>query len=315
MSRTTSIAISFAVCVAVAAPAAASQEHDGHDDDHHAEHSRETHADEPHAAFAIDAFRNAGVTMATAGPGDVDVTVELPAEVRPNADRLSHLAAPFPGVVRAVHKTIGDSIHAGDLLAVIESETLMTYPLKAGFDGVVIDKHVTPGETVTRDHRLFIIADLSTVWVEIDVYLDALPLVQRGQTVRLETARGEMSAEGRVSYIAPIIDQATRTAKARVVLDNSGGRWRPGLFVTALVARPVPTAVLVPRRALHNVEGRTVVFAVDGDRFAIRPVVVGVTGRATAAIESGLVAGERFADQGSFLVKAELLKGEAAHEH
>lgn len=284
------------------------------EDDHHDQES-DTAGHDRESRFEVEDFAPFGVTIATAGPGDVDRVLELPAEVRPNADRLSHLAAPFPGIVRAVHKTVGDPVRAGELLAVIESETLVSYPLKAGFDGVVIDKHVTPGETVTRDHRLFIVADLSTVWVEVDVYLDALPLVQTGDAVRLEAARGQLSAEGRVSYIAPIIDEATRTAKARVVLANADGQWRPGLFVTALVTRPLPAAVTVSRRALHNLEGRTVVFTVENDRFEVRPVVVGVTGAATAAIESGLVAGERFADEGSFLVKAELLKGDAGHDH
>jgi cobalt-zinc-cadmium efflux system membrane fusion protein len=319
MNRRAVIVVVFFVWSTVVAPLPATEEHhdaEHHDAEHHdAEHADEAHAGEEHVEFDVDAFREAGVTLGTAGPGDVDLTVELPAEVRPNADRLSHLAAPFPGIVRTVNKTIGDRVRADDLLAVIESETLMTYPLKAGFDGVVIDKHVTPGEAVTRDHRLFIVADLSTVWVEIDVYLDVLPLIQTGQAVRLETAQGEMAAEGKVSYVSPIIDQATRTATARVVLANPDGHWRPGLFVTALVARPVPAPVLVPRRALHNVEGRNVVFAVEDDHFAIRTVVVGVTGRVNAAIEHGLAVGERFADQGSFLVKAELLKGEAAHEH
>ncbi len=284
-----------------------------------AEHDHENHEEAQeggaHNGFDIEAFRKVGVTLGTAGPGLVDVVIELPAEVRPNSDRLSHLAAPFAGVVRAVHKTVGDRVRAGDVLAVIESETLVTYPLKTAFDGVVIDKHVSPGETVTRDHPLFIVADLSTVWVEINVYLDVLPLVRVGQAVRLETAHGSTEADGTVSYVSPIIDQATRTATARVVLASNDGRWQPGLFVTALVARPVPAPLLVPRRALHNVEGRSVVFVATADHFEARPVVVGVTGRLSAAIEDGLVAGERFADEQSFLVKAELLKGEAGHEH
>lgn len=293
------------IAVSVSPPLAA-QEH---------AHEDETHSEEQHANFHVADFQQRGVTIGSAKPGDVDVFIELPAEVRPNADRLSHLAAPFPGIVRAVHKTVGDAVRAGETLAVIESETLATYPLKAGFDGVVIDKHVTPGEAVTREHQLFIIADLSTVWIEIDVYLDALPLVRTGQAVRLETVHGGSAADGTVSYISPVVDQATRTATARVVLPNPDGQWRPGLFVTAFLARPVQAAVVAPRRALHNVDGQTVVFAVEDDHFVVRQVVVGTVGRFGAAIERGLVAGERFADEGSFLVKAELLKGEAAHEH
>lgn len=299
------------VACVVASPLSA---HD-HGQNEHENGAHEQDSEERHEDFDVDDFRRLGVTVGTAAAGEVDVVTELPAEVRPNADRLSHLSAPFPGIARAVHKTVGDSVRAGETLAVIESETLATYSLKAGFDGVVIDKHVTPGEAVTREHQLFIIADLSTVWVEIDVYLDALPLVRTGQAVRLETVHGGSAADGTVSYLSPVVDQATRTATARVVLPNADGQWRPGLFVTAFLARPVQAAVVAPRRALHNVDGQTVVFAVDDDHFVVRPVVVGAVGRFGAAIERGLVAGERFADEGSFLVKAELLKGEAAHDH
>jgi cobalt-zinc-cadmium efflux system membrane fusion protein len=168
---------------------------------------------------------------------------------------------------------------------------------------------------VTRDRILFVVADLSDVWVEIDVYLNALEHVGVGRPVRLSTPDGNTAVDGRVAYVAPIVDQATRTVTARVVLANPDGQWRPGLFVNAFVARPVEVAVVVPRRALHEVERRTVVFAVEDDHFEIRPVVVGVVGRSNAEIKHGLRPGERFADDGSFLVKAELLKGEAAHDH
>jgi cobalt-zinc-cadmium efflux system membrane fusion protein len=303
---TAAVRAALALLLFAGAAATASEEHDH-------EHGAAAHDDEPR--FRVEDLAAFGVTVAAAKSGDVDAVLELPAEVRPNGDRLSHLAAPFPGIVRNVNKAVGDAVRRGDVLAEIESETLTTYPLKAGFDGVVIDKHVAPGEIVTRDHRLFVVADLSSLWVEIDVYLDVLPAIRVGQAVRLEAAHAAMTADGTISYISPVIRQATRTATARVVLGNADGRWRPGLFLTAYVARPAAAAVIVPRRALHKVDGRDVVFAVAVDRFVARPVAVGAIGRSTAAIESGLAVGERFADEGSFLVKAELLKGEAAHEH
>jgi cobalt-zinc-cadmium efflux system membrane fusion protein len=291
--------------VALAGAAIAEDEHG---------HAHDEHAGE-HAAFEVHELEELGVTVATAVAGAVDVGIELPAEVRPNADRLAHLAAPFPGIVRKVLKSVGDAVAAGETLALIESENLTTYPLRAAFDGTVIDKHIAPGEAVARDRILFVIADLSDVWVEIDVYLNAIDLVAVGQPVRLSMPDGSVTVDARVSHVSPIVDQATRTVTARVVLANPDGRWRPGLFVDAFVARPVEAVVVVPRRALHEIEGRTVIFAVEEDHFEARPVVVGVIGRASAEIKSGLEPGERFADQSSFLVKAELLKGEAGHEH
>jgi cobalt-zinc-cadmium efflux system membrane fusion protein len=295
----------LALAVAGAGPLPAEQD-DGHP---HGEHADE------HGRFEVRELEELGVTLATAVAGAVDVGIELPAEVRPNADRLAHLAAPFPGIVRKVLRSAGDAVKAGETLALIESENLTTYPLRAAFDGTVIDKHIAPGEAVARDRILFVVADLSDVWVEIDVYLNAIDLVGVGRSVRLATPDGSMTIDGKVSYVSSIVDQATRTVTARVVLANPDGRWRPGLFVNAFVARPVEAAVVVPRRALHEIEGRTVVFAVEEDHFEARPVIVGVVGRSNAEIKGGLKPGERFADESSFLVKAELLKGEAGHEH
>lgn len=284
------------------------ERHDTHGDEEHG-HEAESHV------FSVEDFVAHGVRLATAGPGAVDAGIELPAEVRPNADRLAHVAARFPGIVREVRAQIGDSVRRGDVLARIESDNLAIYELRAAFDGTVIDKHVSPGETVTRENALFVVADLSSVWVTLQVYQRAIPMLHVGQSVVVSTRDGSLEAEGTLSYLSPVVDEATRAATARVVLPNPDGRWRPGLFVVATVSRSVDAAVVVPRRALHTVGGETVVFVVERDRFAARPVSVGEVGRTMAAITAGLVSGERVADDGSFLVKAELGKGEAEHHH
>jgi cobalt-zinc-cadmium efflux system membrane fusion protein len=225
------------------------------------------------------------------------------------------VAPRFPGIVREVRKHVGDRVSAGDVLAIIESENLATYELTVAFDGTVIDKHITPGEAVSRERPAYIVADLSTVWVHINVYQKALPEIRLGQSVWISTRDEALEAEGTVSYLAPVVDQATRTATARVVLPNDDGRWRPGLFVNATVALSVAAAVVVPRRALHTMDGTTVIFVAEDDTFVARPVNVGAVGRTKAEIVGGLSSGERFAADESFLVKTELGKGTAEHHH
>jgi len=288
--------------------------------DHDAEassHSGDAHGHDDHGghAFSVAVFERHGVTLATAGSGEVDVGVDLPGEVRPNGDRIAHLAPRFPGVVREVRAHVGDNVAAGDVLAVIEGDNLVTYQLRARFAGTVIDKHITPGEAVARDRPAFIVVDLSTVWVDITVYQSVLPRLRAQQLVVIAAGADGPRAEGAISYLSPVVDQTTRTATARVVLPNVDGLWRPGLFVTATIFEPVYAAVVVPRRALHTIDGKAVIFAVEGDEFVPRPVSVGATGRSLVEISDGLAAGERFADEGSFLVKADLSKGEIAHEH
>ncbi len=273
------------------------------------------HHDEPERSFAVAELEEYGVVLDTAGPGVVDTGIELPGEVRPNADRLAHVAPRFPGIVREARKNTGDSVTAGEVLALIESENLATYELKAAFDGTVIDKHITPGEAVTRGEPAYIIADLSEVWVNVSAYQKVLPAIHTGQPVLISTADGALEAEGEISYIAPVVDQATRTTSARVVLPNPAGDWRPGLFVLATVGLPTEAAVVVPRSALHRLDDQNVIFVVEGNEFVARHVTIGAVGRKRAEITSGLSANERFATENSFLVKAELGKGSAEHSH
>lgn len=278
------------------------------------EHQEDGHEEEGRV-FTVDDLVQAGVTLATAGPGEVDVGVELPGEVRPNADRIAHIAPRFPGLVREVKAHVGDQVRAGDVLAIIESEHLAPFELRAAFDGTVIDKHIAPGEAVTREEAAFIVADLSTVWVTVSVYQDALSLVRVGQPVRIVASHGGLETDGVISYVSPIVDQATRTAQARVVLSNPDGTWRPGLFVTATVYDPRQAPVVIPRRAVQTFEGKPTVFVAEGDHFAPRAVTLGQTGRTRLEVVRGLAPGQRFADERSFLVKAELAKGEAGHDH
>ena len=301
-------ALPIAVGFVLGGTGLASDEHE-HVDEHADEH------DAGGGAFSVADFEKSGVRLATAGPGEVDIGVDLPGEVRPNADRIAHLGPRFPGIVREVRKQIGDRVRAGDVLATIESENLSTFELKAAFDGTVIDKHISPGETVTRDDAAFIVADLSTVWVTISVYQSALPQIAVGQPVVLSASHGALEATGTIAYIAPVVDQATRTASARVVLPNPDGAWRPGLYVTATVYNPKAAPIVIARRAIQTIEQKPVVFVVEGDRFEARPVGIGHTGRSRVEITEGLSAGERFAEERSFLVKAELAKGEGGHAH
>ncbi len=168
---------------------------------------------------------------------------------------------------------------------------------------------------MTRDEAAFIVADLSTVWVTSASTRTPWRRSDRASRSHIVAGHGTEEAEGRVSYISPVVDQATRTASARVVLPNPDGAWRPGLFVTATVCNPVAAPVVIPRRAVQTFEGRPTVFVGDGERFEPRRSRSGASAARGRDRRSGLAPGERFADERSFLVKAELAKGEAGHHH
>lgn len=256
-----------------------------------------------------------GVTVLPAGPGRIDRGLELLGEVRPNGDRLAHIVPRFPGIVRDVRRSVGDDVRADDLLATVESNaSLAPYEMRTRLDGTIIERDLTPGEAVDRDKVAFVIADLSSVWVDLAVYQKDLSNLRVGQTVRISGGAGLPDVDGTISYITPIVDEPTRTAAARVVLANPDRAWRPGLFVTARTLDPVEAAVVVPQTAIQTVGGRAVVFVEMDAGFVPRPVVVGRSGRSAVEILDGLAAGERLVTFNAFLLKAELGKSEAGQE-
>lgn len=258
----------------------------------------------------------AGIEIAAAEPGAIDSGIELLGEVHPNGDRLAHIVPRFPGIVREVRKNAGDVVKSGDVLAVIESsDSLAPYSLKTLIDGIVLAKHLTLGEAVDREKQAFVVADLSTVWVDLSVYQKDLAYIAMGRRVRIHAVNEGPDAEGEVSYVTPAVDQVTRTATARVVLDNPDRKFLPGMFVTAHTLDAVEATIAVPRDAIQSIEGRTCVLVETPDGFAPRRVTLGREGETRIEVVSGLAPGERIAVTNTFLLKAELAKGEAEHEH
>ncbi|HEY5869368.1 MAG TPA: efflux RND transporter periplasmic adaptor subunit, partial [Candidatus Tectomicrobia bacterium] len=192
---------------------------------------------------------------------------------------------------------------------------LTRYEVVAPFAGTVIERHVAIGEVLKDDTEAFVVADLSTVWVDLNISAKDLPLIRKGQRVRV-AADTAMRAEGTVSYISPVVSDETRTVLTRVVLPNPDGRWRPGLFVTAtLTASETPVAVLILKTATQTIGGQPSVFVQTPEGFVPRPVTVGRANETHVEITAGLEAGERYATTETFILKAELGKGAASHQH
>jgi cobalt-zinc-cadmium efflux system membrane fusion protein len=185
----------------------------------------------------------------------------------------------------------------------------------APFAGTVIEKHIAVGEVLKDDTEAFVVADLSTVWVDLNLSSKDSLLARKGQRVVIATD-ATMQATGTVSYISPVVSDETRTVVTRVVLPNPDGRWRPGLFVTAtLTASETPVAVLVPRTATQTLDGQPSVFVQTSEGFVPRPVTLGRANATHVEITAGLQAGERYATTETFILKAEFGKGAASHEH
>ena len=195
------------------------------------------------------------------------------------------------------------------------SDNLTRYEIRAPIDGTVIQKHLSMGETVKEDATVFVVADLSTVWAEMTVYAKDLNTVKVGQKAIVKAAAFESSGSGAVSYVGALVGEQTRTAKARIVLPNPNGNWRPGLPVNIeLMADEVDVPVAVSTEAIQTFRDRSVVFGRYGDNFEARPVQIGRSDGKFTEVIKGLNTGEQYAARNSFLIKADLGKSGASHD-
>ncbi|MCB4825242.1 efflux RND transporter periplasmic adaptor subunit [Roseicella aerolata] len=387
--------LGLAPAVEVAAPARAAEAADGKG---HAHRPGEEHGDEvPEGALRMTEEQIAGakIEVAEAGPGTIARRVSLPGTVAANADRLAHVPARVAGIVTALNKRLGETVAAGEVLAVVESAEIATAKgdylaalrttelarvtfereqrlwqrkisaeqdfLKARTDwqeaqirldlarqklaaiglgqaeieslprqpiealrrqevhapiaGRITARPKMLGDAVSPDAEVYTLADLSTVWVEMAVPPGDLTFVKEGMPVRIR-GEGEVRGEGRIVFLSPVLDPETRSARAVVDVPNPEGAFRPGGFATAEVASEEQRAdVLVPRGAVQEIEGESVVFVRTPEGFEKREVVLGRGDQEGVEVVFGLDPGERYAAANTFVLKAELGKSEAEHSH
>ena len=193
---------------------------------------------------------------------------------------------------------------------------LTRYELRSPIDGIVVEKHLSLGEAVKDDATVFVVADLSTVWAEMTIYAKDLNTVKIGQKVAVKAAALNINSTGTVSYVGALVGEQTRTALARVVLSNPKGEWRPGLPVNIeLTADEIEVPVAVSADAIQTLRDWNVVFGRYGEYFEARPIGLGRSDGKFVEVVSGLNVGEQYAAKNSYLIKADLGKSAASHDH
>lgn len=354
------------------------------------------HDDELLVSLTPEELDEFDISLETAAPGTLGVTVTLPGEIRVNQDRFAHIVPRVSGVVHTASKSVGDAVRAGEVLAVIDSRdladtkseylanlervdlaeatfrreeslfekkisseqeylearqalaerrialrssrqkllalgfseayieslpeqpehALVHYELRSPFAGVVIEKHISLGEALPADAEAFAIADLRIVWADLNVFQKDLDLVREGQRVALVTTGGQLRTTGTIAYVRPIVGEDTRTAIARIILDNEEGRWKPGLFISGSIAvDAIEVPLAVPTSALITMDDQTVVFVQGAEGFSPQAVTVGRANDQLAEITDGLEPGARYVARGGFALKAELEKSEHGEGH
>lgn len=193
--------------------------------------------------------------------------------------------------------------------------TLRHQEVRSPIAGRIVERKAELGIAVGRDNLetdLFVVADLDRVWVDLAVSPEDLAVVRIGQTLSIATRGTTETTTGKVTFIGPILDKDTRSARVIAEIDNQDGVWRPGSFVTAGVAvdeQSVP--IVVPVAAIQTMDGGPVVFVRTPEGFQKRPVMLGQKDEQAVEVTSGLSLGETIAVSNTFPLKAEMLKGAA----
>lgn len=259
--------------------------------------------------------KDAGVEVDAAGPATLREVVPLLGSVAFDGNRHASVRARFPGIVRSVPVQLGQAVRAGQVLATVEgNESMRTYAVVAPFDGIVLARHTNVGD-VAGDGVLFELADLSQVWVELRAIGSDADKLAAGQPVRLRSATGGATAEAAIAAILPVAASGQGVV-ARVVLPNEAGQWRPGMTVSAdvtVATREVPLAV--KESGLQPFRDFTVVYAQVGETYEVRMLELGQRDGEHAEVLGGLKPGTRYVSGNSFLIRADIEKSGASHDH
>lgn len=257
-----------------------------------------------------------GIAVATAGPESISETITLQGTIEPHPEAIVEVRGQYPGLVRALHKNVGDTVTRGEELARIQSsESLQYYTVTAPIDGTVVARDAVVGSSST-DAPIYVIANLSLLVADLSVFSQDLGLVSAAQPVLIASLDGAMSLKGTIDRVLPTIDPMSRAAKARVVIENAETGWLPGQFIEGVVTvaeTPVPLAVR--ESGLQSFREFTVVYAKVGDTYEVRMLDLGKRDGDFVEVLGGLEAGTTYVVGNSYLVKADVEKSGASHDH
>ena len=256
-----------------------------------------------------------GLETMLAGPAVIEETITVYGRIVPNTERVREVSARFDGAIQSVDVSLGETVRQGQTLATVESnESLNPYTINAPIAGVVTEQVAHAGEQ-TGGRRLFTIVDTTSVWAELAVFPGDRARVRLGADLSIMPATGGEAVAGTISYINVMTD-ANQAVAARVVLDNTDGVWPPGTYVTADIQigkYEVPLAVR--RSALQSFRDFTVVYAQIGDEYEVRMLELGRQAGEWAEVLGGLDPGTRYVTENSYVLKADIEKSGASHDH
>ncbi len=257
-----------------------------------------------------------GIKVGLVSAGQIEETHEVQGLLTTIEGRHANVVARFPGPIRRVNVSVGDRVRSGQILAVIESNiSLSNYNVVAPFAGTVMARNVTAGD-MASDQALFEIADLSKLWVDLHLFGSDAQNIRAGLPVKVVRLSDQAMFATQLERVLPSTATASQSTVARAILNNQDGQWRPGAAVQARVTiKEKSAAMVVPLTALQKFRDWDVVFVRIDDDFEIRPLQLGERDAENVEVLTGLGLGDEIVIEQSYLVKADIEKSGASHDH
>jgi membrane fusion protein, heavy metal efflux system len=271
---------------------------------------------EGRTTIAADAAKAGGIEVITAGPATIGEMRELFGTVQLATTGRSEIRGQFPGRIVSVTKNVGDYVKRGQLIARIESsESLQTYPVYSTASGVIAERNGNPGD-VTGERALYVITDPAQTTVVFNIFPKDLGAIRPGMKVVVETQDGKPIAEATLGDYLPEGNAQAGTALMRANIPNRTGALRPGMALRGRVSiNAVNVPLAVRTEAIQPFRDFRVVFANYGQDYEVRMLQLGRSSPEWTEVLGGLKPGTPYVTKGSFLVRADIEKSGASHDH
>lgn len=272
---------------------------------------------EGRTTITAEVAEQSGIRVAAAAPGTIADEHEMQGLLTPVEGRVAKVMARFPGPIRQLRANVGDPVRAGQALATIESNLSLTdYTVTAPITGVVLARDASVGAVAGEGTALYEIADLSSLWVDLHIFGADAQHIQPGAPVTVTRMSDGATAETVLERVLPGTATASQSTVARATLVNDDGLWRPGSAVKARITVDQQAAPLVvPLAALQTFRDWDVVFVRVGETYEVRPVALGKRDGERVEVLEGLRAGDQVVVEQSYLIKADIEKSGASHDH
>lgn len=270
---------------------------------------------EGRTALSERSVEKAGIEQEQTQPGQIQTQLHLFGVVAPVPEQQYQVGAAYAGVVQQLAVKVGDKVTKGQLVATVQNPvSLKNYSVFAPASGEVTAKYISVGAKVS-EQPLIEISDFSSVYIEMSAFPSDTEQLKLGQKFLVKDLHGHQSAQSQISYIAPQMTGG-HIARARGVLANTDGHWRPGMHVkTDVTVATVDAALVIKKSALQLWNGKTVIFIRVGDVFEIRMPELGRADDTQVEVLSGVPLGVQYATTNSFILKADVMKSGASHDH